>query len=306
MHEAYVRQAIESILMQKTDFGFELVICDDHSTDNTTPIVEQMKLNHPEGYKIRFYRHPKNVGMHLNSLYSSRQCRGKYIALCEGDDYWTDPLKLQKQVDFMERHQDFTGIFTNAQVQNIERNKTYPFVKNMTEGEVNLKSILSKGGVIYPTASLLFRSNILQKIDSTLFIQMPEDTLIIVMTGIHGKVYFMNEITCVYRMWSGSVFGLVRNDKRKEAAWKERHLKGYVSIKKIVPDELRSVLQDKISKNSLFIILNSSKFNRIQYIFNLGKQDSIMLLEYCKVFFFQKLRKFKSKLLKFNISYVYF
>ena len=97
-HEQFIAQAIESWLMQKTSFEIEIIIGEDCSTDNTRAIIEKYRKLHPDLIKLIISE--SNVGMMPNFIRTLAACRGKYIALCEGDDYWTDPYKLQKQVDF--------------------------------------------------------------------------------------------------------------------------------------------------------------------------------------------------------------
>lgn len=106
-HAAYIQETLDSFLMQKVKFHFEIVVHDDASTDNTSQILATYSQRFPG--KLRYTRKAKNIGMLKNSLDCLNDCRGTYIALCEGDDYWTDPLKLQKQVDFLEQNCDFSG-----------------------------------------------------------------------------------------------------------------------------------------------------------------------------------------------------
>ena len=111
-HEDYIEQAINSILEQKTSFDYELLIANDCSPDKTDIIVNHILKTHPEAYKIRYVKHDKNIGMTPNFKYVLSQSKGKYTAICEGDDYWTDPLKLQKQVDYLEAHPEVVFSFT--------------------------------------------------------------------------------------------------------------------------------------------------------------------------------------------------
>lgn len=106
-HEEFLVQAIEGVLMQEVAFNVELIIADDCSTDNTQKIVNYYQQNHPKGHWIKYFRHPQNKGMIANFTWTLDECKGNYIAICEGDDYWTDSSKLQKQVDFLENNSDF-------------------------------------------------------------------------------------------------------------------------------------------------------------------------------------------------------
>lgn len=114
-HEAYIEQAIESVMMQETDFKYQLLIGEDCSTDGTRVICQKLKAKYPA--KIELYLHENNRGANSNGVFMYEKCfqsDAKYIALCEGDDYWTDPLKLQKQVDFMEAHPDYGLVHTDV------------------------------------------------------------------------------------------------------------------------------------------------------------------------------------------------
>lgn len=112
-HEKYIRQAIEGVLMQETDFLFELIIVEDCSVDNTRKIALEYADKHPKILNV--LASEENLGITDNYLRSMGVIAGKYIALCEGDDYWTDPLKLQKQVDFMETNPDCSMCFHPVQ-----------------------------------------------------------------------------------------------------------------------------------------------------------------------------------------------
>lgn len=103
-HSNWIANAIEGVLLQITSFPFELVVSDDCSTDNTTEIIKQY-INSRPGI-IRLLHNSSNLGLAKNFSQTLNKCSGKYIAICEGDDFWTDPLKMQKQVDFLESNTD--------------------------------------------------------------------------------------------------------------------------------------------------------------------------------------------------------
>jgi glycosyltransferase involved in cell wall biosynthesis len=111
-HEKYIRQAIEGVLMQECDFDIELIIANDASPDSTDEIIQSLIESHLKSTWIKYVRHEKNIGMMPNFIYALNQCKGKYIALCEGDDYWTEPLKLQKQVEFLEENEEYSICWT--------------------------------------------------------------------------------------------------------------------------------------------------------------------------------------------------
>ena len=104
-HENFIGQAIEGFLMQKTNFPFEIIISDDCSTDNTRKVINAYIEQHPG--KIKLLSSATNIGSHRNIARSINAAKGKYIAKCEGDDYWSHPYKLQKQVDFLRNNPNY-------------------------------------------------------------------------------------------------------------------------------------------------------------------------------------------------------
>src|SRR5215831_15832736 len=109
-HEEYIAEALEGVLKQVTDFPFEVVIGEDKSADRTREICESYAAKYPQ---IRILPPEENMGMMKNFWRTWKACQGKYIAYLEGDDYWTDPLKLQKQVDFLEANPGYSTCFHN-------------------------------------------------------------------------------------------------------------------------------------------------------------------------------------------------
>jgi glycosyltransferase involved in cell wall biosynthesis len=110
-HEKFIEDALDSFLMQETDFPFEIVIDDDCSTDNTPNIIKKYKEKFPN--IINENLRNKNVGPNKNFIENLKRSKGEYIAICDGDDYWTDPLKLKKQVNFLEKNDEYGLVHTN-------------------------------------------------------------------------------------------------------------------------------------------------------------------------------------------------
>ena len=194
-HEPYIKQAIEGVLMQKTAFPIELIIGEDFSSDNTRKICEEYEHLYPD--KINLLPTEKNYGMMPNLIRTLNACAGKYIALCEGDDYWTDPLKLQKQVDFLEGNPEYSMCFTSA-------NKYYQNNKKMTEWHINLKKkdYLANDilfDLVIPTCTAVFRNN--KKLIN--INQKPEyifgDMILWLNSLEFGKIFCLPVQTAVYR-----------------------------------------------------------------------------------------------------------
>lgn len=123
MHEFYISESIQKVLDQKTDFPIELIIADDCSPDETHKVVQQFVHSHPKGHLIRYFRHQVNKGMAQNFVWALEACTGKYIAICEGDDFWHNSSKLQIQVDYLEKNEDHGLLFTDFDLLN-EKSKS--------------------------------------------------------------------------------------------------------------------------------------------------------------------------------------
>lgn len=156
-HEQYLRDCLEGIVMQKTTFPIEAWVHDDASTDSSQEIIKEYQQRYPDIIKPILQtenQYSKKQGSILqNFLYP--HCAGEYIALCEGDDYWIDPYKLQKQVDFLDAHRDYVACVHNAIVTSGGSSSLFALVSPQST-DWQLEQILSRWSI--PTASLIFRS----------------------------------------------------------------------------------------------------------------------------------------------------
>lgn len=162
-HEAFLKQAIDGVLMQEVDFPIEFLIADDSSPDGTREIVEQYIRNHPKGNWIRYVRHSQNKGMMGNFVWALENCKGKYIALCEGDDYWIEPAKLQNQVKFLEADSNVVLSYHPVNILMSDGNLKDDFIteKNFKSDVSGLYDLALYGNYIH-TPSVVFK-NVIQK-----------------------------------------------------------------------------------------------------------------------------------------------
>jgi glycosyltransferase involved in cell wall biosynthesis len=198
-HEAYISKSIDSILNQQTNFNFKLLIGEDCSTDNTRQICIEYKQKYPD--KIGLYLHKKNLGSNANGIYMYEQCfksGADYIALCEGDDYWTDPLKLQKQVDFMESNSEYSGCFHNTEViLEMEANPHLKPWRSYTKNDFTLNDTLSTTSLFH-TSSFVFKTADL-KIPEWLKEVQSGDMALFTIIASQGPLYRIDETMSVYR-----------------------------------------------------------------------------------------------------------
>ncbi|ANV83287.1 hypothetical protein AWQ21_02150 [Picosynechococcus sp. PCC 7003] len=204
-HEEFIEEAINGFLMQKTNFPVEVIIHDDASTDNTTKVIQEYHTKYPEIIKP-IIQTQNQFSIRQFDFFRDilKKAEGKYIALCEGDDYWTDSLKLQKQVDFMELNPEFSICFHKVKI--LKNNQLIE--DNITNVPSKITSItdLVKGNYIH-TPSCVFR-NRQDSIIGANFIHSPlGDYYIHMMNALHGKIFHIDEDMAVYRihphsMWS--------------------------------------------------------------------------------------------------------
>ena len=206
-HENYIRETLDSMLMQKTNFKYEILIHDDASTDTTAEIIKEYKRKYPDIIKpILQVENQYSKGIKVGEL-NRKRALGRYIAICEGDDYWTDENKLQKQVDYMEANPECTFCFHNAIVVDQAKNKktrnVIPWMpenrkffqaksKNYTSGELQLLGFI-------PTASFMFPKYVLDN-PPKWFLDAPVgDNAIKLLASSKGYAYYIDDVMCIYR-----------------------------------------------------------------------------------------------------------
>lgn len=193
-HEKFIGQAIESALMQKTNFDYELVIGEDFSTDETRKTVINYQKKYPN--KIKLILNKKNLGMVPNFIQTLKKCRGKYIALLEGDDYWTDRYKLQKQVDFLDKYPDHSLCFHSVEAfyQN-QLDKTYLIPSKVNN--FNFKSLLHQNFIA--SCSVMYRHGLVKKIPEWFLSLNIGDWPYHLLHASQGKIGFINQVMARYR-----------------------------------------------------------------------------------------------------------
>lgn len=206
-HEKFVARAIESVLEQKTNFEYRLIIGDDCSTDNTQSIIRDYAQQYPERIQVllasehRGIEHKDRVGIELLRLNTA-----KYVALLDGDDYWSDPYKLQKQVDFLDAHFDFAICYHN--VVRFHDDGSLPISNMCPPGQKDISTIedLLVSNFI-PTCSAMFRRGLYGELPDWFYTTKAGDWALHVLNAEYGKIGYINEVMAAYRiqpagMWS--------------------------------------------------------------------------------------------------------
>ena len=192
-HEDFISDTLEGFLSQQTDFPYEIVIGEDYSTDNTLDIIRKYQDKYPDFIKL--VRGNKNLGPHKNGFNTLISCTGEFVAFCEGDDYWTDPAKLQKQVDFLRLNNNYVltyGSVCSHTPAGIDYNYIGGTRKSISQNELLRAPPLN-------TLTTLFR-NVIQPLPVEYFTTGAGDMFIWSLLGHHGAGMFMPEILpSIYR-----------------------------------------------------------------------------------------------------------
>lgn len=199
-HEQYIRQCLDGFIMQKTNFPFEIIVHDDASTDKTADIIREYAKKHPNIHAIletenQYSKHDGSLARIVNQA-----IRGKYVALCEGDDYWTDPLKLQKQVDFLEKNPEYGMVYTLSKIYNQNKMKIEEYL--FGSEYKGYGDLLTYNRI--PTLTTCIKTKVMMEyiddIEPHKRNWLMGDYPMWLWIGYHHKIKFFPDVTCVYRV----------------------------------------------------------------------------------------------------------
>lgn len=205
-HESFIRECLEGLLNQKCNFHYEIVIGEDCSTDNSRKIILEYADKFPGKFKLLL--HGENLGAVRNQKVVLENCSGKYVALCEGDDFWSDNQKLQRQFNFMEENLDFSICFHDVKIienQTI-RNNDIKYKKNIFD-----IYDLAQGNFMH-TCSVFFRNRQIKELSSILDFSYVGDYIIYMLHSKHGKIKYINISMAHYRIHNGGTWSS-KNEK---------------------------------------------------------------------------------------------
>lgn len=255
-HANFIRQALDGFVMQKANFPFEVLIHDDASTDGTADIIREYEEKFPDIIKPICQKENQfsRIGLQLLTQYIFPRVQGEYVAMCEGDDYWTDPLKLQKQVDFLDAHPDFTICFHPVKVlweDQPEREEIFPASSSQ---KTFTAEDLIKGNFIQ-TNSVLYRWVFPEKESLDIWPDniLPGDWFLHLIHAKHGKIGMLDDVMAVYRRHPGGIWQGARTLKYGD---KENHF--YDAVDRLfdykyhdIVEEVREVFLIQLFKAAL-------------------------------------------------------
>jgi glycosyltransferase involved in cell wall biosynthesis len=256
-HVNYIKQCLDGILFQKTNFEFEILLGEDDSTDGTRELCVDYAKRYPD--KIRLFLHHRENNIKIggqptgrfNFLYNLHSSKGKYIALCEGDDYWTDPLKLQKQVDFLEGNPEYSLCFHRVQIlengallsdEKDFTNITYCNISNNEKEKINYEHLITRGNFIH-TPSVVYRKPKEYPLES-LYSPLG-DYLLHIYNGKQGYIKRLEDVMAVYRKGVGIFSSIPKHRRYRFSTFT------YISILSLLDDndeKMKTLLLKKINR----------------------------------------------------------
>jgi glycosyltransferase involved in cell wall biosynthesis len=258
-HQKFIAQAIEGVLMQQTNFDFELVIGEDFSPDKTRQICLDYEAKFPD--KVRVLKREKNLGgggqPNFIDCYNNTK-NSQYVALCEGDDYWTSPHKLQKQVDFLEKNADFAICFHNTEIVFFEENQeSYRLNDNLSKDIFSLDDLVGEDEVWFmATASVMYRRDAIGDLPEWFVKTKSGDIPLHILAARNGKIKYLDELMAAYRKHAG---GQSLTDHKDDEAFLRNRIFMYEKIDK----ETQYVFHKRLQKNIARyykMLLNSKQF----------------------------------------------
>lgn len=204
-HEQYLRKCLDGFVMQKTSFAFEVIVHDDASTDNSVGIIREYAEKYPEIIKPIYEtenQYSKHDGSLRRIMDTAMSPTSKYIALCEGDDYWTDPYKLQKQVDYLESHPECGLVYTNSMIYDQEKQHLF---KASLPKQSDFRGLLLESPIM--TLTTCFREDLYKK-----YLEEIErnpawlmgDLPLWLFLGSQSDIKYLPDVTSVYRILDNS------------------------------------------------------------------------------------------------------
>lgn len=220
-HENFIRQTLDGFVMQETDFPFEVIIHDDASTDKTADIIREYEAKYPDIIKPVYQAENQySQGVHFSNKFVFPRVQAEYVAICEGDDYWTDKTKLQKQVEFLDSHPDFSICFHPVVVRYEDGSVPDSFYPkpDFIEGEhLQVEYLLFANYIQNNSVMYRWRFKSQEELESLYTADVvPGDWLLHLLHAQVGKIGFMKDVMAVYRRHSNGAWWVSQpNDQEK-------------------------------------------------------------------------------------------
>ncbi len=248
----FIRKTLDGFLMQKTDFPFEIIVHDDASTDGTADVVREYESEHPELFRC-IYRNENMYSKDPKILehYVFPVTRGKYVAICEGDDYWSDPYKIQKQASWMESHPGCTLCFTACDLIDADGNPIGSEIPFPSDRDVPTETIIRGMGGLCPTASIMALGDLCRNRPPYCDMVEVDDAPLQIFFASRGISHYFAERTCAYRVCApGSWTAMQKTEKtEKRVKLQEDMIRMHLAFDAETGGKWHEAVQDAIRKD---------------------------------------------------------
>lgn len=261
-HAKYIRDALDSFLMQKVSVPFEILVHDDASTDGTAEIVKEYVQKYPEIVKpIYQSENQYSKGIQITHEIQIPRAEGKYIAFCEGDDYWTDPEKLQIQYDFMEAHPEYSICCHAYRMVDKDKNLLEERFDLSEDGIVPMKKLIGNQLEVPHFATLFIRSNILKQMPCPFLNTRPNDMLTRLFCAANAPIYYLNRCMSDYRRFvDGSWTVRVGKNREKFLESQRKNIAFLTEYDRYTNEIYHADIQKEISKRNFEISMMEGNY----------------------------------------------
>jgi len=261
-HEKFIGQALDSVLMQEANFEYEIVVGEDCSTDNTREILLGYRDKYPA--KIRLLLPENNQGVIRNFVQTYKSCKGKYIATLDGDDYWTSPKKLQSQVEFLDRHPDFSMCYHPVRNFYDDNSKPDFIIPKISKSISTLEDLLICNFI--PSSGVMFRNNLFGSFPEWYYTLRMEDWPLHILNAQFGKIGYLDHVMGDYRNHSGNFWS-----SKSEIYKSLEDIKFYKCIDSFLKFKYHYIIKMKLSDYyyKLALLYNEIGENKISRIYSI-------------------------------------
>lgn len=261
-HAQFIAQALDSVLMQQVDFDYEIVVGEDCSTDATREILLRYRQEYPD--KIRLLLPAENLGMIRNFIETYQACRGDYLAILEGDDFWNSPSKLQRQADYLDSHPECAACFHNVQVvQDGDAQAAHLFHKKALPAFFSQRDIVAD--FFIPTCSTMCRNGLVKEFPQWYYCMPMGDWPLHVMNAQHGLFGYIDQPLASYRLHSGGIWS--QSKKRDNL---QRSIAAAETINRHLGFKYDRVLRKKIAMMEYEVALTMIEEGEVKDAFSLA------------------------------------
>lgn len=254
-HEKYITDALEGFIRQKTNFPFEVIVHDDASTDNTAKIIKRYADKYPDIIKPIFQKENQHSkGVSITEKFIFPIIKGKYIALCEGDDYWIDENKLQIQYDFLENNSSYSGCVHNTYMLNVKKNTKKSMYHHNQDYDIFFSDVVEGNAKVFQTSSVMYRTE--YAIDRPVFFHVNTkvgDYPLALYLTLDKKIRYINKTMSVYRIFTEGSWSSANLSTNNFINTLELDNKLLLSVNEFSHNKYNDVIKKTIKKNTYLI-----------------------------------------------------